>query len=166
MVVRLGARSRPCSNPLPSNDPQRHGSCVSTKRDGLIATILLGLTALLIVLQGLWAGLFLSTDPRSDSWIHVHDIGAWATLLCALAAAAWVTFRLRTDRPLWLSSVLLVLAIAAEAHIGGQITDNGDDSLTAVHVPVALILMGLGIWLPLRAARLVRSAPTSAMLDS
>ncbi|MFC6715482.1 hypothetical protein [Branchiibius cervicis] len=139
---------------------------MTIKRDGLIATLLLGLTAVLIVLQGLWAGLFLSTDPRSDSWIHVHDVGAWATLLCALAAAAWVTIRLRSDRPVWFGSVLLVLVIAAEAHIGGRITDNGDDGLTAVHVPLALILMGLGIWLPVRSARLVRTAPRSAMLDS
>ncbi|KYH43433.1 hypothetical protein [Branchiibius sp. NY16-3462-2] len=139
---------------------------MTTRRDRLIAAILLGLTAILIVLQGVWAGLFLASDPRSDSWIHVHDLGAWATLLCSVAAAAWVTLRLRSDRALWLGSVALVLAIAGEAHLGGQITDNGDDALTAVHVPLALVLMGLGVWLPTRAARLVRTDPTSAMLDS
>lgn len=139
---------------------------MTTKRDWLIATTLLGLTALLIVLQGLWAGLFLSTDPRSDSWIHVHDLGAWATLLCSLAAAAWVTLRLRSDRPLWIGSTVLVLAVAGEAHLGGQITDNGDDGLTALHVPLAMALVALGVWLPLRAGRRVRGAQTSAMLDA
>lgn len=118
-----------------------------------IGAALLGLTAVLIVLQGLWAGLFLSTDPRSESWIHVHDFGAWLTLISALIAAAWITWRCRQDRVGWIGSVVLVVLIAGEAHLGGLITDSGDDGLTAVHVPVALALMGLATWLPVRFAR-------------
>jgi hypothetical protein len=44
--------------------------------------------------------------------------------------------------------VLLVV----EAYLGGLIRDDGKDSLTAVHVPLALALMALAVWLPLRAA--------------
>lgn len=117
------------------------------------ASVLLAVTALLLVLQGLWAGLFLSTDPRSDTWIHVHDIGAWASLLCSIAAAGWISWRLRSDRLGWAGSVLLVLLIAGEAHLGGQITDHGDDALTAIHVPLAMALLALAVWLPMRFAR-------------
>jgi hypothetical protein len=46
-------------------------------------------------------------------------------------------------------TVLLVL----EAYIGGLIRDDGKDALTAVHVPLAMFLMGLVVWLPFRAAR-------------
>jgi hypothetical protein len=46
-------------------------------------------------------------------------------------------------------TVLLVL----EAYLGGLIRDEGRDFLTAIHVPLAMLLMGLAVWLPFRAAR-------------
>ena len=42
---------------------------------------------------------------------------------------------------------------ATEAYLGGLIRDAGKDTLTAVHVPLAMALMGLAVWLPLRARR-------------
>lgn len=129
-----------------------------------VAAALSALTVVLIVLQGVWAGLFLSTDDRSESWIHVHDIGAGVTLICSLLAAAWVTWRCRADRVGWAGSVALVVLIAGEAHLGGLITDNGDDGLTAVHVPLALALTALAVWLPVRFGR--ASAGNGVLLHS
>jgi heme A synthase len=45
--------------------------------------------------------------------------------------------------------VLLVL----EAFIGGLIVDDEKDSLTPLHVPLALLLMGMAVWLSFRAGR-------------
>ena len=40
-----------------------------------------------------------------------------------------------------------------ESYLGGLIVDDGKDSLTAVHVPIAMIAMGVAVWLPLRSRR-------------
>ena len=39
----------------------------------------------------------------------------------------------------------------AESFIGGQIRDASQDTLTAVHVPLGMAIMGVAVWLPLRA---------------
>lgn len=39
-----------------------------------------------------------------------------------------------------------------EAFLGGKITE-GKDALTVVHYPLAMALLGLAVWLPLRARR-------------
>lgn len=36
---------------------------------------------------------------------------------------------------------------------GGLIVDEGKDVMAAVHVPLAMALMGLAVWLPLRARK-------------
>ena len=41
--------------------------------------------------------------------------------------------------------------------IGHAITDSGDDGLIPVHVPLALVVFGLTIWLSVRA-RVLRQA--------
>ena len=77
--------------------------------------------ALGIVLQGLWAG-----------------------------AAAVVAFRrLRSRRDLVVGGAALVVLLALEAFIGGEVYDN--PGLTALHIPLALALVGLAAWLPFRA---------------
>jgi len=38
-----------------------------------------------------------------------------------------------------------------DTYIGGVIRDAGTDVLTAVHVPLAMVIMGLVVWLPLRS---------------
>jgi len=43
--------------------------------------------------------------------------------------------------------------IALEAYLGGRIVDNGDDSLTVVHIPLAMALMDLAVWLAVRTRR-------------
>jgi hypothetical protein len=47
---------------------------------------------------------------------------------------------------------VLTALLVVEAYIGGLVRDDGDDTLTAVHIPFAMALMALAVWLPLRAA--------------
>lgn len=129
------------------------GTNTRTNRNRRIFAILSGLTALGIILQGLWAGIFLSYDERPDSWIEIHDAGAWVTLTLAILSAAWAVWKLRGDKALWIASVALAIIVAGEAHLGGTITDQGNDGATAIHVPVAMVLLALSVWLPMRARR-------------
>jgi hypothetical protein len=60
---------------------------------------------------------------------------------------------LRRRRDLVLGSIVLTVLLVLEAYIGGLIRDDGMDSLTPVHVPLALLVMGVAVWLPFRARR-------------
>ena len=129
-------------------------------RSTTLYLVLSGLTALAVLLQGLWAGIFLEHDGARDdagSWIDVHATGAHvATGLAVLAAIAGFV-QLRARRDLWIGALVLAVLLVLEAYIGGQIRDNGADTLTAVHVPLAMAVMALAVSLPLRAA--VRRVP-------
>jgi hypothetical protein len=54
-------------------------------------------------------------------------------------------------RDLVIGSGALVVLLALEAFLGGEVVDN--PGLTVLHIPLALALMGLAVWLPLRARR-------------
>lgn len=117
---------------------------------------LTGLTALVVLLQGLWAGIFLQHDGQRDaagSWIDVHARGADLAIALALAAALVGFWKLRERPGLWGGAALLAGLLAAEAYLGGLIVDQSKDVLTAVHVPLAMALMALSVALPLRAGR-------------
>ena len=117
-------------------------------RSGLF-TILVGLASL-GVRQGLWAGMFIRPGRAFDAfWVTVHARGAEVTIALALAAAVVAFLWLRPRRDLVIGSAALVVLLAFEAFIGGEVYDN--QWLTAVHIPLALALMGLAVWLPLRA---------------
>lgn len=116
--------------------------------------VLTGLTTLAVLLQGLWAGIFLEHDGKRDNasgWIDVHARGADVAILLAAAAAvvAFVTLRERKD--LWGGAAVLTLLLVVESYIGGVIRDAGKDTLTAVHVPLAMLITGLAVWLPVKA---------------
>jgi heme A synthase len=114
------------------------------------------LCALAVLLQGLWAGIFLEHDGARDAagnWIDVHARGGEVALVLAVLATAVAFWQLRARRDLWLGSAVLVVLLAFEAWLGGAIRDDGKDTLTAVHVPLAMAIMALVVWLPLRARR-------------
>jgi hypothetical protein len=114
--------------------------------------VFVGLAALGILLQGLWAGLFVRPGEAYDGdWVFVHARGAEVTLGCAVIAVAVVLWRLRDRRDLLAGTGALVVLVALEAYIGGVVADT--PALTALHIPLALALMGLAIWLPLRSRR-------------
>lgn len=117
---------------------------------------LTGLAAVAVLLQGLWAGIFLRHDGQrdaSESWINVHSIGGEVAIVLAVLATAAALWKLRHRKELWIGAGVLTLLLIVESYLGGQIKDHAKDNLTAVHIPLAMALMGLVVYLPLRAAR-------------
>jgi hypothetical protein len=118
--------------------------------------VLIWLTALDVLLQGLWAGIFLEHDGRRDaasSWIDVHARGGEVALVLAVLATIVAFWKLRGRRDIWIGSVALVVLLVLESWLGGAIRDDGQDTLTALHVPLAMAIMALAVWLPFRARR-------------
>jgi hypothetical protein len=125
-------------------------------RGAVLFTVLVGLSGLAILLQGLWAGIFLEHDGQRDaasSWIDVHARGGEVALVLAAAAVVVGLVRLRGRRELWLGAAALTVLLAFKAYLGGLIRDDSKDTLTAVHVPLAMAIMALAVWLMLRARR-------------
>jgi hypothetical protein len=119
-----------------------------------VFSALIGLTSLAVLLQGLWAGIFLEHDGQRDAasgWIDVHARGADVAIILAAAATVVAFWKLRARRDLWIGSAVLTVLLVFESWLGGLIRDNGKDTLTAVHVPLAMALMALVVWLPLRS---------------
>ena len=124
------------------------------ERTTLLYTALIGLAALAVLLQGLWAGIFLEHDGKRDdagSWIDLHARGGEVAILLAAGATVVAFLAMRARRDLWVGSAVLTVLLVLESYLGGLIRDHGKDSLTAVHIPLAMGLMGLVVWLPARA---------------
>jgi heme A synthase len=115
--------------------------------------VLIGLTTLAILLQAVWAGIFLSYHQRPDSWIEIHARGGEVAILLAALSAVVAFLRMRHRTELWVGSLALTALLILESFIGGRITDAKQDSLTAFHVPLAMLVMALAAWLPLRSRR-------------
>ncbi len=108
---------------------------------------LIGLTSLGVLLQGLWAGLFLRPDA-GGSWYSVHQHGAEATVTLALLSTVAALVWLRSRRDLLVGTVLLLVLLVVEYFLG-----RAGGASVAVHVPLAMLLMGLAVWLPMAARR-------------
>jgi hypothetical protein len=108
---------------------------------------LIGLTTLGVLLQGLWAGLFLRRGDHG-TWVSVHQHGGEATVTLALLATIAAVLWLRERRDLLGGTVLLLVLLVVEYFLGRA----GGNSVV-VHVPLALLLMGLAVWLPVAARR-------------
>jgi len=120
---------------------------------------LIGLCSLAVLLQGLWAGIFLEHDGHRDAaagWIEVHARGADTAIVLAGLATVVAFVKLRHRRDLWLGSAALTVLLMLESFLGGLIRDSSKDTLTAVHVPLGMALMALVVWLPMRAMRAPR----------
>jgi hypothetical protein len=121
-----------------------------------VFSVLMGLSAVAVLLQGLWAGIFLEHDGQRDaagSWIDVHARGAEIALAFAVLGTVYALWKRRARKDLWIGGLVFTALIFAESYIGGQIRDASRDTLTSIHVPVAMAIMGLAVWLPVRAAR-------------
>ena len=110
---------------------------------------LIGLTSLGILLQGLWAGLFLRRDADGSTWVSVHQHAGETTVLLALLATVAAAFWLRRRRDLLIGTALLSVLLVVELVLGYTI--EGSSGAVVVHVPLALLLMGLAVWLPTAA---------------
>ncbi|HET8602163.1 MAG TPA: hypothetical protein VFL99_17705 [Segeticoccus sp.] len=134
-------------------------------RDRLYSA-LIGLTALLVLLQGLWAGLFIREGKSFDAsaaqarWVEVHDVGARAAIILAAVSFVVALWRLRSRKELLVGTGVLVLLLMLEAYIGGEIGNK--PSWPSIHIPLGMALMALSVWLPFRAARRQRTAPAHA----
>lgn len=126
----------------------------ATSTRSVLFSVLLGLTALAVLLQAVWAGIFLEHDGERDaasSWIDVHARGGEIALVLAALATVVAVVKLRARKELWIGSAALTVLLVVESYLGGLIRDDSKDTLTAVHVPLGMAIMGLVIWLPLRA---------------
>jgi hypothetical protein len=111
---------------------------------------LIGLVSLDIVLQGVWAGIFIREGKdNNDHWVSIHAHGADVGIVIAIIALILAVARLRSRRDLIIGTVALVVLLILEAYLGGKIGDH--PAVEAVHFPLALGLMGLAVWLPLRS---------------
>ncbi|WP_375502117.1 hypothetical protein [uncultured Jatrophihabitans sp.] len=134
-----------------STSARTSGPSSAPARGNPVYAILIGLATLGVLLQGLWAGIFLEGEHRPDKWVNVHARGAEVTIVLTVLAFVAALVWLRHRRDLVIGTAVLAVALFVEAYIGGRITDDGNDTLTAVHVPLAMAVMGLAVWLPLRA---------------
>ena len=108
-----------------TTDPRSRG--VPQRSASVVFAVLVGLAALAVLLQGLWAGIFLQHDGHRDdagSWIEVHALGGEVALALAALATAWALWRLRARRDLWLGSLALTILLVIEAYLGGLIGDD------------------------------------------
>jgi hypothetical protein len=131
-------------------------SAVSAPHRSVLVTALLGLAGVAVLLQGLWAGIFLEHDGQRDaagSWIDIHARGGEVALVLAIVATIVAFVKVRTRRDLWAGGLLLVALLIAESYVGGLIRDDSKDTLTAVHVPVGMAVMGVTAWLFARSLR-------------
>ncbi len=111
---------------------------------------LVGLTTLGVLLQGLWAGLFLRRGDNGG-WVAVHQHGGEATVLLALLATVAAAVWLRHRRDLLAGTALLFVLLVVELGLGFAVEDSG--GAVAVHVPLAMLIMGVAVWLPVAARR-------------
>lgn len=83
--------------------------------------------------------------------VHAHgaEVCVGLAVLALVAAVVW----LRPRKDLLIGTGALLVLLVVEAYLGGRITDEGNDTLTAVHVPLGMALMGLAVWLPVRIRR-------------
>lgn len=81
----------------------------------------------------------------------MHARGGDLAIVLAAAATVAAFLTLRAHRDLWAGSAVLTVLLLVEAYLGGLIRDESKDTLTAIHVPLAMALTGLVVWLPLRA---------------
>lgn len=130
-----------------------------TRSRSALFSALAGLTALAILLQGLWAGLFVPLGKGGqyrDAWVEVHAHGAEVATLLALVTTVVAFLRLRPRRELWIGSAVLTVLLGLEIYLGGLVSEESSRGAAAVHVPLALAIMAIAVWLPLRARQGVR----------
>jgi hypothetical protein len=140
------------------SSPQPSASANALGRYGRGYAALIGLVALAILLQGVFAGVFVEPG-RHAGWLNAHDINADVALGLSIVAAVYAIVLLRAAaRSLAVGAVALVVLLIALVAIGHAITGSGDNGLTPVHIPLALLAFGLTIWLSVRARSLRLSA--------
>jgi hypothetical protein len=126
-------------------------------RSGPVFAALTGLTALAILLQAVFAGAEIAPNS-SSGWLSAHNANADVTVALAVITAIYAVVALRhSARALVIGAVALAVLVIVQTAIGHAITDDNDNGLLAIHVPLAMVVFGLTIWLSVRA-RMARKA--------
>jgi hypothetical protein len=120
-------------------------------------SILNGLVLLGVLLQGLSAGGFLGRLGGVE-WLRLHQITAAVVVILALAATLVAVITQRRHRALagWSAGLFGLLVI--QTALGEAASEGGERALVAVHVPLAMLIMGLGVYLSIAGARARRAA--------
>lgn len=153
VTTRTTAETAHTQHPKPGSPVAKRAPSASGLR---VFAALTGLTSLAILLQGVLAGAFVDKD-NEDSLITAHGVVAdvsWGLALIT-TIVGWRVLHGRERRLLAGTAVLFGLTLA-QTGIGHLITDGGHDSLIVVHVPLAMLVFGLTVWLSVRAAGLRR----------
>jgi len=135
---------------MTSTSERRHVTSGSSRVHSIYSA-LIGVSAFAILLQGVWAGLFIG--HQGEGWVEVHAVGGEVAIAFAAVASILVIWKLRSRRDLLVGTLLVTLLLVVEAYLGGLIVDEHKDALTVVHIPLAMALISLAVWLPLRANR-------------
>jgi hypothetical protein len=131
--------------------PTDTSSSAVRARSPLFSAVI-GLAGLAILLQGVWAGLFIDEghDFR-ENWVNVHSIGGTVIDVLALIAMIIAIWQLRARRDILVGSIVFFVLVVIETLLGGFIGDT--PGLAALHIPLALFLMGMVAVLSFRASR-------------
>lgn len=120
-----------------------------------IFSILNGLTLLGVLLQAVWAGEFIDRHGRHN-WVTVHEIGAFVVVVLALATAVAAIALRRASSALTFGALGLFVLIVVQTGLGEAITKGDANELITAHIPIAVLIFGLGVFLSGVGARLRR----------
>jgi hypothetical protein len=127
-------------------------------RSGPIFAALVGLTTLAILLQAVFAGEFVDR-AKTGGWLSAHNTNAIVVIALAVFTAIYAVATLRASaRPLVIGSVVLAVLLIIQTVIGHAITDDNDNGLLVIHIPLAMLVFGLAIWLSAKARSLRKAA--------
>jgi drug/metabolite transporter (DMT)-like permease len=127
-----------------------------------VFSALIGVTSLAIFVQAITAGEFVSQDHRKG-WISAHNVVADVVVLLALVTMVFAIAALRkVSRALLTGTIVLLVLVVVQTFIGHEITDNSQDWLIGIHVPLAFIVFGIAVWLPIQSVALRRSVARNA----
>lgn len=120
-------------------------------------SILNGLVLLGVLLQGLSAGGFLGRLGGME-WLQLHQITAAVVVILALAAALVAAITQRRHRAIAGWSAALFVLLVVQTGLGEAISEGGERTLVAVHIPLAMLIMGIGVYLSIAGAQTRRAA--------
>ncbi len=118
-------------------------------------SLLNGLTVLGLLLQAVWAGQFIG-NRNAHGFVSAHEMTAFAVGVLALATAVMAISKLRRNPTILMGSIVQFLLVLALIAIGEMLKSSYSATLVGVHVPLAVFVFGLGIYLSAAGARLRR----------
>lgn len=146
----MSTSTEPGATPGPFAEDHRRAAAIR------VFSVFNGLTLLGVLLQAVWAGEFIDRAGQG-AWITVHEIGAFVVVVLALASALAAVALWRAHSALALGACGLLVLVVVQTGLGEAITRAGANELIVAHVPIAILVFGLGIYLSIMGARLRRS---------